>query len=81
MKGALVPLSRHRNCDRRGSQRRLSQERFNRPEVKPVEVTIANWWRQGMMGGAKAHDDGLCVFADGLYRGSEEDHDSVTGDA
>ena len=32
---------------------------FNRPGVKSVEATIANWWRQGMMGGAKAHYDGM----------------------
>jgi hypothetical protein len=32
---------------------------FNRPGVKPVEAVIQNWWRQGMMGGAKAHYDGI----------------------
>ena len=36
---------------------------FNRPGVKPVEATIANWWRQGMMGGAKAHYDGIVAFS------------------
>ena len=36
---------------------------FNRPGVKPVEATIANWWRQGMMGGAKAHYDGSVAFS------------------
>ena len=36
---------------------------FNRPGVKPVEATIANWWRQGMMGGAKAHFDGIVAFS------------------
>jgi non-heme chloroperoxidase len=36
---------------------------FNRPGVKPVEATIANWWRQGMMGGAKAHYDGVVAFS------------------
>jgi hypothetical protein len=28
---------------------------FNRPGVKASEGIIQNWWRQGMMGGAKAH--------------------------
>jgi non-heme chloroperoxidase len=25
---------------------------YNRPDAKPSEAVIANWWRQGMMGGA-----------------------------
>ena len=36
---------------------------FNRPGVKSSEATIANWWRQGMMGGAKAHYDGIVAFS------------------
>ena len=28
---------------------------YNRPGAKPSEAVIWNWWRQGMMGGAKAH--------------------------
>jgi non-heme chloroperoxidase len=36
---------------------------FNRPGVKPVEAIIDNWWRQGMMGGAKAHYDGIVAFS------------------
>ena len=28
---------------------------FNRPGVESSEAIIQNWWRQGMMGGAKAH--------------------------
>ena len=36
---------------------------FNRPGVKPIEVIIQNWWRQGMMGGAKAHYDGIVAFS------------------
>src|SRR5947207_6549786 len=32
---------------------------FNRPGVKTLEPVGWNWWRQGMMGGAKAHDDGI----------------------
>jgi non-heme chloroperoxidase len=36
---------------------------FNRPGAKPVEPVIRNWWRQGMMGGAKAHYDGIVAFS------------------
>src|SRR6202045_568514 len=36
---------------------------FNRPGAKPSEAIIANWWRQGMMGGAKAHYDGIVAFS------------------
>ena len=36
---------------------------FNRPGVKPLEAVIQNWWRQGMMGGIKAHYDGIVAFS------------------
>ena len=36
---------------------------FNRPGAKPSEAMIRNWWRQGMMGGAKAHYDGIVAFS------------------
>jgi non-heme chloroperoxidase len=36
---------------------------FNRPGVEPSEAIIENWWRQGMMGGAKAHYDGVVAFS------------------
>ncbi|MGD1107084.1 MAG: alpha/beta hydrolase [Terracidiphilus sp.] len=36
---------------------------FNRPGVKSSEASIQNWWRQGMMGGAKAHYDGIVAFS------------------
>jgi non-heme chloroperoxidase len=36
---------------------------YNRPGAKSSEATIANWWRQGMMGGAKAHYDGIVAFS------------------
>jgi non-heme chloroperoxidase len=36
---------------------------FNRPGVKSSEAVIENWWRQGMMGGAKAHYDGIAAFS------------------
>jgi non-heme chloroperoxidase len=36
---------------------------YNRPGVKSSEAVIQNWWRQGMMGGAKAHYDGIVAFS------------------
>ncbi len=36
---------------------------FNRQGVKSSEAIIQNWWRQGMMGGAKAHYDGIVAFS------------------
>jgi non-heme chloroperoxidase len=36
---------------------------YNRPGVKASEAVIQNWWRQGMMGGAKAHHDGIVAFS------------------
>jgi non-heme chloroperoxidase len=36
---------------------------FNRPGAKVSEGLIRNWWRQGMMGGAKAHYDGIVAFS------------------
>ncbi|GAB3557956.1 non-heme chloroperoxidase [Actinopolyspora lacussalsi] len=36
---------------------------FNRPGAEPSEAVIQNWWRQGMMGGAKAHYDGVVAFS------------------
>jgi non-heme chloroperoxidase len=36
---------------------------FNRPGVEPIQGIIQNWWRQGMMGGAKAHYDGIVAFS------------------
>ncbi|GAA3903791.1 alpha/beta hydrolase [Sphingomonas limnosediminicola] len=37
---------------------------FNRPGAKPIEGAIRNWWRQGMMGGIKAHYDCIKVFSE-----------------
>lgn len=37
---------------------------FNRPGVEPSEAIIQNWWRQGMMGGAKAHYEGIKAFSE-----------------
>jgi non-heme chloroperoxidase len=36
---------------------------FNRPGVAAIEGNIQNWWRQGMMGSAKAHYDGIVAFS------------------
>lgn len=36
---------------------------FNRPGVEASEAIIANWWRQGMMGSAKAHYSGIFAFS------------------
>ena len=37
---------------------------FNRPGAKIDQGVIQNWWRQGMMGGAKAHYDGIKAFSE-----------------
>ncbi|MGA9376761.1 MAG: alpha/beta fold hydrolase [Mycobacterium sp.] len=36
---------------------------FNRPGVESSEAVIANWWRQGMMGDAFSHYDGIVAFS------------------
>jgi non-heme chloroperoxidase len=36
---------------------------YNRPGAKTSEAVIQNWWRQGMMGGVKAHYDGIVAFS------------------
>jgi non-heme chloroperoxidase len=37
---------------------------FNRPGAKVSQGTIDNWWRQGMMGGSKAHYDCIKAFSE-----------------
>src|SRR4029077_6803722 len=37
---------------------------FNRPGAKVSQGVIENWWRQGMMGGAKAHYDCIAAFSE-----------------
>ena len=37
---------------------------FNRPGAQVSEGIIRNWWRQGMMGGIKAHYDGIKAFSE-----------------
>ncbi|MNJ26597.1 Non-heme chloroperoxidase [compost metagenome] len=36
---------------------------YNRPGAAPSQGVIWNWWRQGMMGCAKAHYDGIVAFS------------------
>jgi non-heme chloroperoxidase len=36
---------------------------YNRPGAKMSQGVVQNWWRQGMMGGAKAHYDGIVAFS------------------
>lgn len=36
---------------------------YNRQGAEASEAVIENWWRQGMMGGAKAHYDGIVAFS------------------
>jgi non-heme chloroperoxidase len=37
---------------------------FNRPGTKVLQGVIENWWRQGMMGGANAHYEGIKAFSE-----------------
>lgn len=37
---------------------------FNRPGISQQEGVIQNWWRQGMMGSAKAHYEGIKAFSE-----------------
>ncbi|WP_430386017.1 alpha/beta fold hydrolase [Blastomonas fulva] len=37
---------------------------FNREDSQPDEAMVENWWRQGMMGSAKAHYDGIKAFSE-----------------
>jgi non-heme chloroperoxidase len=36
---------------------------FDQPGVEPSEAVIENWWRQGMMGDALSHYDGIVAFS------------------
>jgi non-heme chloroperoxidase len=36
---------------------------YNRTGAEPSEAIIQNWWRQGMMGAANAHYDGIVAFS------------------
>ncbi|MGN7773709.1 alpha/beta fold hydrolase [Phyllobacterium sp. 22552] len=48
---------------------------YNRPGSQPSQAVISNWWRQGMMGGAKAHYDGVKAFSETDFT---EDLKSIT---
>jgi len=37
---------------------------FNRPGAKVSEPVVANWWRQGMIGSALAHYEGIKAFSE-----------------
>jgi len=37
---------------------------FNRPGIEADATIVQNWWRQGMMGAAKAHYDGIKAFSE-----------------
>jgi non-heme chloroperoxidase len=37
---------------------------FNRPGVEPISSVVQNWWRQAMMGGAKAQYDCIKAFSE-----------------
>ena len=37
---------------------------YNRDDAEPSEGVIRNWWRQGMMGSAKAHYEGIKAFSE-----------------
>ncbi|OAE98915.1 chloroperoxidase [Bradyrhizobium centrolobii] len=37
---------------------------FNRPGAELISGVVDNWWRQGMMGGAKAHYDCIKAFSE-----------------
>jgi non-heme chloroperoxidase len=37
---------------------------FNRPDATVSQGIIQNWWRQGMMGSAKAHYEGIKAFSE-----------------
>ena len=36
---------------------------YNRPGAEPSDAIIQNWWRQGMMGAANAHYEGIVAFS------------------
>jgi non-heme chloroperoxidase len=54
---------------------------FNRPGAKPSQPIIQNWWRQGMMGGARALRRHQGLFGNGLHRGSQDHRSADAGDA
>ena len=51
---------------------------YNRPGAKISQGVIWNWWRQGMMGGAKAHYDGIVAFSQTDFTGDLKNIDVPT---
>jgi non-heme chloroperoxidase len=51
---------------------------YNRPGANVSPAVIDNWWRQGMMGGAKAHYDGIKAFSETDFTGDLEAIDVPT---
>ncbi|MBC9248356.1 alpha/beta hydrolase [Paracoccus sp. 11-3] len=41
---------------------------YDQDGVEASDPVIDNWWRQGMMGGAKAHTDGIAAFSQTDFR-------------
>lgn len=37
---------------------------FNRPDAQASDAVVRNWWRQGMMGSALAHYEGIKAFSE-----------------
>jgi non-heme chloroperoxidase len=48
---------------------------YNRPGAKASQAVVWNWWRQGMMGSAKAHYDSIKAFSETDF---SEDLRSIT---
>jgi non-heme chloroperoxidase len=48
---------------------------YNRPNSKPSQAVVQNWWRQGMMGSAKAQYDCIKAFSETDFT---EDLKSIT---
>ncbi|BCQ30201.1 hypothetical protein NK8_83920 (plasmid) [Caballeronia sp. NK8] len=48
---------------------------YNRADAKISQGIIQNWWRQGMMGSAKAHYEGIKAFSE---TDQTEDLESIT---
>jgi non-heme chloroperoxidase len=42
---------------------------YNRPGTPASQAVVSNWWRQAMMGGAKAHYDGIKAFSETDFSG------------
>jgi hypothetical protein len=52
---------------------------YNRPAAKPSEAVVENWWRQGMMGGAKAQMTASSPSRRPTSPGSDENRGACVG--